>query len=343
MKFSICIPVYNTERYLSKCLDSILIQDFMDYEVLIVDDGSPDNSRIIADRYAKNDGRIRVIHQKNAGLFHARISALKQARGDYIIHIDSDDWIEERALRKIADITTENNVDIVLYNNYIVYQNGKKKKETALGETDIIWKDNADEVRRVFFNTDFIQAIWKKAIRRELINIEALENLPRITMTEDWIHSFYPITMATSVAYIADALYNYQFSDGSMTAVFDPLIITSTKIIYDLRKDYEKQHPRIMDSSSEKWFIEKIAKTLIYNRAEVVDKEKYYQYLKVLREDKELYNTYEKNRRDVGLIFRLPLSLLFREKFDQLYFLKSTVAKLRKNIHGDTTTHERTY
>ncbi len=93
--FSIIIPVYNVEKYLNKCVDSVLNQTFTDFEVILVDDGSPDNCPAICDSYAEKDKRVRVIHKQNGGLICARKSGLEAARGDYIGFVDSDDWIEE--------------------------------------------------------------------------------------------------------------------------------------------------------------------------------------------------------------------------------------------------------
>lgn len=93
--FSIIVPVYNVEKYLDKCLKSILRQTFKDFECIIIDDGSQDNSNIIIDKYVKLDQRFKVIHQKNMGISAARNAGLDIAEGDYITFIDSDDYIAD--------------------------------------------------------------------------------------------------------------------------------------------------------------------------------------------------------------------------------------------------------
>ena len=95
-KLSIIVPVYNVEQYLDKCIKSILNQTFKDFELILVDDGSIDNSGEICDEYAKKDSRVKVIHKKNGGLAAARNTGLIIARGDYVGFVDSDDWIEPR-------------------------------------------------------------------------------------------------------------------------------------------------------------------------------------------------------------------------------------------------------
>ena len=115
IKISIIIPVYNVEDYLSQCLDSVLSQDFDDFEVICVNDGSTDNSLIILEKYAKLDSRIKIISQINGGLGSARNTGLKHANGEYVMFIDSDDYISEGSLKKIYYNAVSNNSDIVIF------------------------------------------------------------------------------------------------------------------------------------------------------------------------------------------------------------------------------------
>lgn len=331
MRFSICVPAYKTEKYINQCIDSIISQTFSDFEIIIVDDGSPDNVGKIADEYAQKDTRIHVIHQENMGLFHARISAIKAAKGEYIIHIDSDDWIESECLATINNIIEKDDVDIVIINDYIAYENGQKKEEIALGREDKVWI-GSDEYKVLFFNTSLIHSICKKVVRRDIIEINELASLPRITMTEDWIHSFYPIIRSRSAAYIAEPLYNYRMKDGSMTALFDPLIYDSSKIIYHLRKEYQEQNVVGNYVMPEKWFLVKISKSLVYYRAIVKDKKVYINYLKTIVEDDEFHGIYERGKGSVSLLYRIPLALLLSRKYEMLYFLKTGIAKIRQYI-----------
>ena len=100
---SVIVPVYNTERYLAKCLDSIIAQTMRDIEIICVDDGSTDSSLEILTAYAGKDARIRVIHKENGGLVSARKAGIKAARGTYIGYVDSDDWIEPRMYERLYE------------------------------------------------------------------------------------------------------------------------------------------------------------------------------------------------------------------------------------------------
>ena len=110
---SIIVPVYKTEKFLRQCLDSILQQTFNDWEMWIVDDGSPDNSPAICDEYAAKDKRIKVIHQNNQGTAMAKNNAIRKCNGDMVYFVDSDDWLEPDALASLADTMQKTNADMV--------------------------------------------------------------------------------------------------------------------------------------------------------------------------------------------------------------------------------------
>lgn len=108
-KISIIVPVYNVEKYLPKCLDSIVNQTYKNLEIICVNDESPDNSLKILEEYAKTDNRIKIISQKNQGLFHARISGLKVAKGDICLYLDADDLLADNALQVLHDYFAKHN------------------------------------------------------------------------------------------------------------------------------------------------------------------------------------------------------------------------------------------
>ena len=126
MFFSVIVPIYNVEKYLSRCIDSVLSQTFADFELILVDDGSPDNCPEICDKYAQKDHRIKVVHKENAGLGMARNLGVEVATGDFICFIDSDDFIEEECLNAMYSAAEENKVDLVICDYYKYFENGQK-------------------------------------------------------------------------------------------------------------------------------------------------------------------------------------------------------------------------
>jgi len=141
-KISIIVPVYKAEAYLRRCMDSLLTQTFTDFEVLLIDDGSPDHSGEICDEYAAKDSRVRVIHKENGGAASARQNGIENIRGEYTIHADSDDWVENDMLEKLYAKAQEDNADIVLCDYYLNYPDGKqivrKQQPTSLAVQDVI-------------------------------------------------------------------------------------------------------------------------------------------------------------------------------------------------------------
>lgn len=123
---SIIIPVYNAQLYLEKCIDSVIDQTFRDVEIILVNDGSTDRSLEICQEYQKKDNRILVIDQENAGQGTARNKGISIARGEYIMFVDSDDWVDEGIVEKLMDSLTENNADISVCNLYRTVINGEE-------------------------------------------------------------------------------------------------------------------------------------------------------------------------------------------------------------------------
>ena len=112
-EISIIVPIYNVEQYLKRCVDSILAQTFKDFELILVDDGSPDSCPFICDEYARIDSRIKVIHKANGGLSDARNAGLEMAMGNYIAFVDSDDWIASDTYEYLYELIKKNKADVV--------------------------------------------------------------------------------------------------------------------------------------------------------------------------------------------------------------------------------------
>lgn len=126
-QISVIVPIYNVEKYLSKCIDSIINQTLTNIEIILVNDGSTDNSGKIIDEYAKKDSRIKVIHKKNGGQGSARNAGLDIAKGEYIGFVDSDDWIDSNMYESLYNAAISNNSDIVVCNRKVFDENGNIK------------------------------------------------------------------------------------------------------------------------------------------------------------------------------------------------------------------------
>ena len=204
-KFSIIVPVYNTEKYLKRCLDSIKSQSFKDYEVIIVNDGSTDNSSDIISKYS-----YKVINQENQGLSMARNNGVKDANGEYLIFLDSDDYIEKDLLKEINK-SLSNNPDLVRYQIKEVFDN---KDDINYEETPF---DNKDGVEAFKFITNyhFVENAWAYAIKRDFYLKEKF-SFKRGTYHEDF--GLIPLVIikskiVNSINYVG---YCYYQRDGSI-------------------------------------------------------------------------------------------------------------------------------
>ena len=129
IKISVIIPVHNTEKYIKDCLQSVIGQNFMDVEIICIDDGSVDSSGMILNEYKKQYRNIKVIHQKCQGPSVARNNGLKNAKGKYVLFLDSDDMYEEEAFSKLYSIAEQEHTDLVLFDGYSIYETDRLEKE----------------------------------------------------------------------------------------------------------------------------------------------------------------------------------------------------------------------
>lgn len=214
-KLSIILPVYNTEQYLEKCLNSILNNTFQDFELIIVNDGSPDNSeKIILDFKDKYKDKIVYIKKENGGLSDARNFGLKHAKGEYISFIDSDDYIEHDMYEKMMNKLEQHPFDIVACDVNLVYENSDKIDVVSSGyDKDLFDKQEIKQTMIYFYPT-----VWNKIYKAEIINeitflkgvwYEDLEFMLRV----------YP--NITSIGVVKEPLHNYLQRKNSITYTYN--------------------------------------------------------------------------------------------------------------------------
>lgn len=201
MLISVIVPVYQAEKYLTRCLDSILAQSLSDYELLLIDDGSTDGSGVLCDKYAKADERVRVIHQKNGGAAAARNAGLDAAAGDWIAFIDSDDWVHPDYLRVLHEAAMQRNADLVAC-RYVTVRGGSKPADETM--IPLFSEQNAEE----YWIGDRTGATvpWGKLYRRELFR-EVRYPVGRIG--EDEFVTYRLIFGCDRLAVIDNVMYRY--------------------------------------------------------------------------------------------------------------------------------------
>lgn len=213
---SIIVPVYKVEKYLSECIDSILAQTYENFELILVDDGSPDNSGKICDEYAQKDKRIKVIHKENAGVSSARNTGLDNANGDYITFIDSDDFVDKRYLDVLYNNLKQNDSDISCVSFYYDYEsNIQKNQDYSYCCLNIDFKDK-DFVK--FFKSFFQpmpppSAVWCKLFSKNVIrNIRFKE---KIRIAEDKLFFLTAFRFSNRICFSNECVYFYKIRQGT--------------------------------------------------------------------------------------------------------------------------------
>lgn len=193
-EFSIIVPVFNTEKYLRQCLDSVLAQTYLDYECIIVNDGSTDSSLQICEEYCANNPSFKLITQNNKGLSEARNTGIKQANGDYIVFLDSDDFISDMALQNLHDTITAGAKEVIISTTYAYYDTEEETKERCWHPENHIMK-NSEALWNTFTADDFVVAAWTLTVQRNWLMDHQLFFEPEL-LHEDEL--WYPLIIATA-------------------------------------------------------------------------------------------------------------------------------------------------
>ena len=233
---SVIVPVYNVESYVAKCIESIQNQSYQHLEIILVDDGSTDDSGDICDQYAAYDDRIKVIHQENGGLSAARNTGIEAANGDYIGFVDSDDYIGLTVYEDMLHLLKENNLDIIEFTAF----------RDKNGKLEIFDKDDA---LRLAMHDCFVAA-WSKLYKRSVIGDV---RFPIGRKFEDTATSYLYVANSKRVGHINRCYYYYRLNPNSITQTsFDPKSRWDFVIGYEERLQYAINHhlPYVDDCNS---------------------------------------------------------------------------------------------
>lgn len=230
---SIIVPVYNVEKYINKCLDSILNQKNVSFELIVVDDGSPDSCPDIIDNYSKKDSRVKVIHQTNAGVSNARNRGISEAQGEYLYFVDSDDWLVDDKLSKVLNIAKEKKLDVLFCDCYEAYESGQTKRLHLFSKRFVFnEKSNIDRVQKSilchkyspFFSAgadNAYPAPWSKLIKTSLIKENNIRFNPDVCgVYDDGLFTIEVLEKAKKIAYSGIATYYYRILDSSIVHSF---------------------------------------------------------------------------------------------------------------------------
>ena len=266
---SIIIPVYNVEKYLPKCLDSVINQTYQNLEIICINDSSPDNSLSILEEYAEKDKRIKIITKDNTGVSNARNSGLDIASGEYIMFIDADDWVSINICEAMYNIAKEKNIDVVMCDYIKEFSNVSKQNYTF--DKNICF--NKDDVKHKLYRrmiglyndelahpekADNLCTIWAKLYKRSIIEDNDIRfyDIRKIGTYEDGLFNLDVFRCTNTVFYVAEGMYHYRKDNKDSI---------TTKYNKDIEKQHEVIH-RYMIEYIEKYNLDNEFKIALQNR-----------------------------------------------------------------------------
>jgi len=254
-KISIIIPVYNVERYLRKCLNSLVQQTYHNLEIILVDDGSPDSSGQICDWYAKKDSRIHVIHKKNEGVARARNDGIEYASGDYISFVDSDDWMAANAYETLYKGLKRYCADCAVGGCVKVIDKGGALQPKKRKHTKIRCQSSAEAMRHVLLEGS---AIWNRLFKRELF--EKIR-FPLDRVNDDEVVALHVYAECKKIVFLDKDTYFYRIRQDSITtSAFSLRNIDYYYNSIDNLEFIKNKMPRLVDCAEYKYI-----KTMLYS------------------------------------------------------------------------------
>lgn len=255
-KVSIIVPVYNVEKYLERCLDSLINQKLKDIEIICVNDGSTDSSLEILKKYAEKDFRIKVIDKKNTGVSDCRNLAIKESKGEFLVFVDSDDWIDLNMLDIMYAKTIEENSDLIMCTYIREFSNHSKEKLFNMPKERVYENLELKSLHRKLFgpineelgNPEGLDAwgtVWGKLYRSEIIkrNKFMFKDLNIIGSNEDSLFNIYFFNKINKAVFINRALYHYwRENEGSITSKYNSNLKVQWSNLFDDMERFIKKN-----------------------------------------------------------------------------------------------------
>lgn len=257
-KVSVVIPVYRVEGYIEECIDSVLKQTLGDIEVIAVDDGSPDSSGSILDRYAEEDHRVTVIHKRNEGVSAARNDGLERCSGDYIYIMDSDDYLEPDALEKMVACAEENQADVVIMDHFTFREDGIQRPHHFFSQPFVTSdRETIMQLQRMVLHSGYspyytpentglgISTPWTKLLKASLVTDNGLTFDPYVRgIFDDGLFALHVFEHAKKTAYIRDQVYHYRILPGSIIHRFHPDRLATDRRVFEKILEFAEKNKK---------------------------------------------------------------------------------------------------
>lgn len=336
MKLSIVVPIYNAEEYLEECIESIINQTFHDFELILVNDGSKDNSLLIAKKWANKDIRIKIIDKENEGVSSARNQGIKIAQGEYIGFVDSDDYINAYMYEKLIKSIEDTNSDIAICKRVIPGREKNYGHEYPNG-TLFSFANNKESWKKKFYQGDTETFVTNKLFRTEFLRKIGVR-FKRYSLFEDRLYLMELYLGNPRLIYVNEELYYYRPVEGSSVQRYYAQRFLIIKEIYkcelELNRKFENnEYLQVIDKS----LAESISNCIIQEKQVLKKKDRTILYS--IRCSEEFQNIYKKiDSLNLNLTRKKLICLLYEEKYALLYLwleimflydlLKSNIKKI---------------
>ena len=234
---SIIVPVYGVERYLDGCVNSLVEQTYRNIEIILVDDGSPDESPLKCDKWAMQDNRIRVIHQQNAGVSAARNHGFDEAHGEYLYFVDADDYVELNLIEALVDRAQCDNAQIVFcgYETNTLQSDGSLSKVNETKSYDVTFTDNTSFAAQFteLAVERYVYPSWNKLFRTDFVRAVGSRFPVGVVADEDSYFDFPLYAAVERVSMVPNHLYHYVVRAGSAAGRYQPALFQSHKVVWE--------------------------------------------------------------------------------------------------------------
>lgn len=317
ISISVIIPVYNGEKYIKRCVESVKNQTFNNWEIILIDDGSKDKTGEICDKYVAEDARIKVIHKHNEGVSLARNIGIDKAKGDYVTFIDCDDWIDNNFFKEAAIFLEKNSMDILI-TGFVFNKNGISKN-IFNGKSEKIF--SKQEMQTEFFKQDkFAWTVYDKFFKRDLIKKFKFDR--HIKIGEDMLFCWHILNYAKKIGYLPLYKYHYDISaSNTMTSKFSLKWFHGLKVKRYIYNQVKNTSRKLELLSRIVVVVEMVVLAKKANEINNYKSKKIIQYLQ------------RRIRKNIYIIFLYPKSniMTFRQRLGIIYFsLPYKLLKIKK-------------
>lgn len=318
-KYSVVVPVYNAEKYLEECVNSVLSQSVTDFELILVDDGSTDASARMCDSFALRDERVRVIHQPNSGPIPARLNGVKAALGDYILSLDSDDYWLEGLLEKVDGSINRFGCDMLIFR---LIKGAEPCHDFFCGEKEKIEPGE-------FFQTNLkesgMNCLVIKVCARSLFENVDISSVMSVRNSEDLVISTMLVRNAKKISYIPDVLYFYRENDTNISSsidrnALDEYLLSRTALWKELeRLGLDNAENRKLFNTG---FLRRVADIVLQMNSSSATKQEKLEYISEVAGHKEFLRIMKvADLSQLGKAKQLRLKLLYSRRFTLLMLL----------------------